>query len=302
MTGQIPVLFGIVLAATLLHTAGCYRPVEPPVLVDLPSAAPSKPQYFTVGWSVEGRPIKCLVLGDGDDVTLILAAIHGDEPAGVPLVRALAAHLAENPQLLHDRRVVLLPVANPDGLLYDSRTNAHAVDLNRDFPASNRPSNSPPNREPESRVIAQLIRQYRVDRIVSIHQLTDTGPQALVNRVPHGCIDYDGPAKKLAEHIARYCNLSVERLGPAPGSLGSHAGLDLHIPCITMELPLAAEMLGAETLWQRYGRALLAAVLYPEDLPASPAEKPRSYIGNDLRRNLPARTNLEYVDKPGPEP
>jgi len=257
-------------AAVVLGLAffpGCYRPVEGPVIADWPQAEPLI-HTIVVGRSVQRRPIECLVLGEGPDVTLVLAAIHGDEPAAVPIVRRLAIYLQENRQLLQGRQAILVPVVNPDGLVHSSRLNACGVDLNRNFPSSNRINDATHGlqalSEPEARVIRQLIRQYDPDRIISIHQLTDTGPQALANRVPKGCIDYDGPGKALAETMARHCHLPVERLGAAPGSLGSYAGQDLAIPCITVELPLGAELLGSNTLWDRYGAALVAAVVYPE--------------------------------------
>ena len=259
-------LKAVVLCLTFL--SGCYRPVEGPVITDWTQAQPAV-HTIVVGRSLERRPIECVVLGTGHDVTVIVAAIHGDEPAAVPIVRRLAAHLQENPQLLQGRRAVLVPVANPDGLMQSSRLNARGVDLNRNFPSSNR-TNDPthgqrPLSEPEARIIRQLIRQYHANRIISMHQLTDTGPEALTHRVPKGCIDYDGPGKVLAEKMAQHCDLPVEKLGAAPGSLGSYAGEDLGIPCITVELSLGAELLGSNTLWDRYGAALVAAVMYPED-------------------------------------
>ena len=69
----------------------------------------------TVGMSVAGRPIKCRTLGDGDDVVLLMATIHGDEPVGTPLLRDLEKHLLDNRRLLEGRTVVIMPVANPDG-------------------------------------------------------------------------------------------------------------------------------------------------------------------------------------------
>ncbi len=195
------------------------------------------------------------VLGQGPDVTLILGAIHGDEPAGTILVRQLTEYLKQNPHLLEGRTVVLLPVANPDGAAYNSRDNANKVNLNRNFATVNRINNAEFGRmalsEPETIAIYQLIRQYNPDRIVSIHQ-------------PLGCIDYDGPGYGLASRMAQYCNLPIKKLGAKPGSLGSYAGVTLGIPIVTFELSQGDSGLGSESLWQRYGKALLAAVLYPE--------------------------------------
>ena len=241
----------------LLVFAGCYQPTEYPQIVITPPAPtlPAAVQYRIAGTSVQNRPIMYTVLGQGPDVTLILAAIHGNESAGTALVRRLAEHLKQNQHLLQERTVVLLPVANPDGAAYNTHYNANKVDLNRNFATANRINNAEFGRtalsEPETSAIYQLIRQYNPDRIVSIHQ-------------PLGCIDYDGPGYALASRMAQHCNLPIKKLGAKPGSLGSYAGLTLGIPIITLELSQSDSGPGSETLWQRYGKALIAAVVYPE--------------------------------------
>jgi protein MpaA len=240
----------------VLVLAGCGEPVQYPQIVDsersLTSTLP--PQYRIAGSSAEGRPMLYLVLGDGPDVTFILATIHGNEGAGAPLVRRLASQLQQNRQLLTGRTVVLLPVANPDGLVYGKRHNAHDVDLNRNFIAANRRGdvNGGPDAlsEPEAHAIHQIIQQYHPNRIVSIHQ-------------PLTCIDYDGPGKQIANRMAQYCDLPIKKLGAQPGSLGSYAGETLGIPIITFEMPANASDLDANGLWAKYGKALLAAITYP---------------------------------------
>lgn len=240
----------------VLTFAGCYAPVSYPELVntDVPPTVVSTARYDIVGKSVQGRPIMCLVLGQGPDVVLIMATIHGNEPAGTPLVRRLASHLRQNPEILDGRKVVLLRVANPDGLAHNSRYNIHGVDLNRNFEVANRlnsiQSGLTALSEPESRAIRKIILQYKPDRIVSIHQ-------------PLACIDYDGPGQELAEHMGQYCELPVKKLGARPGSLGSYAGVTMGIPIITFEMLRADTQLDDEILWQKYGKALVAAVVYP---------------------------------------
>jgi len=243
------VLFGV------LAFAGCVEPVRYPEIVsELPSIVfPS--QYRIVGTSIQNRPIMCLVLGDGSDITFIMATIHGNEAAGTPLVRRLASYLRQRPSVLTGRKVVLMAVANPDGMANDSRYNAKGVDLNRNFEAANRVNSKDTGltalSEPETRVLRQLIMEYTPDRIVSIHQ-------------PLNSIDYDGPARMLADRMGQYCSIPVKKLGARPGSLGSYAGVTLGIPIVTFEMPQADSELDSETLWQKYGRALLAAIVYPD--------------------------------------
>ena len=285
MKKKSSVVLHICIIFVLFALAGCYQPVAYPELVTsslvpsgtLPSATPPLPvpklstspplripesstflvpgQYRITGASVQRLPILSFVLGQGPDVTFILATIHGNEPAGTPLVRRLVKYLQQQPHLMQGRRVVLLAVANPDGMAHRSRFNANGVDLNRNFPSANRvnerQSGATPLSEPEARVIKQLIEQYSPDRIISLHQ-------------PLSCIDYDGPGTTMAVRMAQYCNLPVKKLGAQPGSLGSYAGVDLGIPIITFEMRQNDSGLDSNTLWMRYGKALVAAIVYPE--------------------------------------
>lgn len=213
------------------------------------------PGQRTVGMSVEGRPLECRILGSGQDTVLIMATIHGDEPAGRRLVLHLADYLVQRPDVLADRRVVLMPLVNPDGLANGTRHNASGIDLNRNFPAGNFTSTGrhgvQPLSEPESQAIKTALDEWPPARIVSIHQ-------------PVACIDYDGPAEELARAMGAWTDLPVSRIGSLPGSLGSYAGVTRGIPIITLELPASASLMDADALWQAYGKTLLAAIRYPE--------------------------------------
>ena len=209
---------------------------------------------LVVGESVEGRPIECRVFGKGDDVLLVIATIHGNEAAGTPLVARFADWLTKHPKELQGRRVVIVPVANPDGMAADSRFNARGVDLNRNFPAGNwgnadsKPHGATPLSEQEARALMRVVCTYFPSRVISIHQ-------------PVNCIDYDGPAQGLAEAMAAECDLPVKKIGSLPGSFGSFVGLTLDKPIITLELPKDAPMDEAK-LWKQYGEALIAALRY----------------------------------------
>jgi protein MpaA len=211
-------------------------------------------ERFIAGHSVEGRPIECEVYGSGPDVLLVIATIHGNEAAGTPLVAAFAAWLTAHPAELTGRRVVIVPVANPDGMAAGERFNSRGVDLNRNFPAGNwdaakvKMHGETPLSEPESRVLMQLICQHFPDRIISIHQ-------------PLACVDYDGPGQPLAEAMAAACPLPLKKLGGQPGSLGSFMGETLGRPIITLELPDDAGQ-ERDELWRVYGAAMIAALRF----------------------------------------
>jgi protein MpaA len=206
-----------------------------------------------VGHSVEGRPLLCRRIGDGEYVVLMMASIHGNEAAGTPLLNRLAEHLVENYKLLAGVTLVLLPVVNPDGVESRQRYNARGVDLNRNFPAENRQNSSRYGlnalSEPESLAIYQVINDTLPNHIVTLHE-------------PLQCVDYDGPAKELATSMSNFCPLPVKKLGSRHGSLGSYAGVTLGIPTVTFELPGNAAAQSDELLWRFYGEALIQAVLH----------------------------------------
>jgi protein MpaA len=251
------------LLSTVFALSGCYKPVPVPRIVgqEPPLAIPSprrvSAQYRLLGRSIQGRPIMAQIIGQGADTAVIMSTIHGNEDAGTPLVERLATYLREHPEMLEGRRVVLLPVANPDGKIARTRENIRGIDLNRNFEAANRIDGDAygprPLSEPESRAIERMIREFDPDRIVSIHQ-------------PLSCIDYDGPGRALAVRMAEHCTLPVRKLGARPGSLGSYTGEALGIPTITLELPQNASRLSNEGLWQQYGQAMVAAIVYPQRL------------------------------------
>jgi len=138
--------------------------------------APRPNTVILLGHSVDGRPIKALRLGDPSShrKALVVGVIHGDEKAGLRVIRQLRRAWTGI------RHVDLWTVysVNPDGVAADSRRNAHGVDLNRNFSFRWRPS-SPgggyyggpkPFSEPESRAVRDLIERIRPDVTIWYHQ------------------------------------------------------------------------------------------------------------------------------------
>lgn len=216
-------------------------------------AAGAEETEETLGQSVDGRPIVMRVHGpaDADQTVLVLASIHGSEPAGTPLVERFEDWLAEHPEELTDRRVLVVPIANPDGYARGERFNSNGVDLNRNFPTDNRieqkTHGETPLSEPESRALMRALQTYDPVRVVSLHQ-------------PVTCIDYDGPGRALAEAMSTAIDgrLPVKKLGGRPGSLGSYFGIVMGRPIITLELRKADTGRPADELWDDYGAALIA--------------------------------------------
>ncbi len=126
-----------------------------------------------IGSSVTGAPLRLARLGASTGPgLLVLAAQHGNEPAGreaaLQLVRDLA--FTTDPVLrrqLRAQRVMVVPTANPDGVAAWTRGNAHDADLNRDHLNL---------REPETRALATVLRAERPDVVVDLHEYAPVVP------------------------------------------------------------------------------------------------------------------------------
>ena len=107
------------LVILLLLAAGCAggsggRGAEETLRIDSrtsPSRTVFAYEEIILGRTVTNRAISCRLLGDGPEVVLILATIHGNEPAGTPLVEALHVHLRDHPEPVAGRTI--MPGARP---------------------------------------------------------------------------------------------------------------------------------------------------------------------------------------------
>ncbi len=128
-----------------------------------------------VGTSVKDRPITVVHRGHEGATrrVLVIGSIHGDERAGMRVVR----RLLDRADLPPDLDLWLARTVNPDGTARDTRTNAHGVDLNRNFPyrwhSSSRGSTwsgPAPLSEPESVALRDLVRRLDPWLVVTFHQ------------------------------------------------------------------------------------------------------------------------------------
>jgi predicted deacylase len=133
---------------------------------------------FTIGTSVLDRPItvvhRAYPAGDVPATrVVVIGSIHGDERAGLRVVRDLVDR-----QLPQDVDLFLVRTANPDGVADDRRTNEHRVDLNRNFPYHWRSINKgqetysgPAARsEPETRALQRFIKSVEPQLVITFHQ------------------------------------------------------------------------------------------------------------------------------------
>ena len=172
------------------------------------AAAPSV-RRLVIGHSVRGRAIRALVLGPDSArrKILLVGCIHGDECAGLAIVRAaLAAGVPKGVQLW------VVPEMNPDGTAADTRQNADGVDLNRNFPYRWRRISDPiyysgprPASEPETRAAMGLIRDVRPAVTIWYHQ-------------HENLVDMMGPDHGVARRYAQLSGLRATCLPFLPGT------------------------------------------------------------------------------------
>jgi protein MpaA len=248
MLSRFQIGIGFLVGATVLQ--GCLGVPPSARVPSTPDRPPVSRVALPSSESVEGRPLEAFSMGNGPETILFVASIHGDESAGTPILQALAEHLEAQPEALAGKRVVFIPLANPDGVAHQRRSNAHGIDLNRNFPASNREDGGAYGpralSEPESRFLALIFERVSPARVISIHQ-------------PLACVDWDGPAYGLAQEIAVAGRLPARKLGARPGSFGAWVGETLGVPIVTLELPGNLRMYPSK-LWERYGPAVLCAI------------------------------------------
>lgn len=170
-----------------------------------------------------GNDIK--LLGNGGNI-LVIGVFHGEEPQGKYLIET---YLEKNP----DSDLLFIPCLNPDGMSFGERTNANGVDLNRNYPTKNWKlterneffGGESPASEIETEFMVEVIEEYKPRLILALH-------------APFKVVNYDGPAKEVAEKISEIIKYPVEAsIGyPTPGSFGTYCGVERNIPTITLEL------------------------------------------------------------------
>ena len=107
-----------------------------------------------------------------DPVTVVLlAAMHGDEPAPSQILRALV----DGPQVI-GLDLWVVPTYNPDGVAAGTRQNARGVDLNRNFPNDWRDldgryeSGAGPASEPETQAVMDFLDEVDPSAVLGFHQ------------------------------------------------------------------------------------------------------------------------------------
>lgn len=252
------------MSLLLVGLIACRLPAPQPATPspEAPQDAPHT-DTRTIGWSVQGRPIRLQIAGRGPRTVLWIGGVHGDETEGAAATAALPQAVIDRPGLPEQITLHVVQDLNPDGRAAGSRGNANGVDLNRNFPA---PSFEPRQRhgqapldQPESAVLADLVRDIQPDLVIAAHSW----------RGDH-FINFDGPeeAAALAQVFSQESGYRVvpsDAFNPTPGSLGGWIGSTLQTPILTLEYARGAD---PEACWEETRQAIIA-VLTPTATDAS---------------------------------
>ena len=195
------------------------------------------------GHSVEGSPILIKSFQNEKDENrhprvLLIGGTHGNEYASISTIYKWITLLNQSHADSYDWRII--PLLNPDGLMQkpSSRTNADGVDLDRNFPTNdgdhnamqyweentNRDPEYFPGKkalsEPESQWLAEEIKQYQPDAIITIH-------------APLSSSAYKSSNIKQSKKGGQY----QQSITTFPGSFNQYVGTEINIPILTVELP-----------------------------------------------------------------
>ena len=206
------------------------------------------------GTTVEGNEIEAYKTDVKSTKYLyLIAGTHGDEVEGVFVLKELFEWLKEN-HTIGDLPIVVLPILNVDGYRASTRVNAHAVDLNRNYPSENwspvarkdkyNPGPSA-NSEPENKFLLKLFEKYKPGLVISFHSW-----KPLLN--------FNGNIEDIADYISGYneYETALDVGYPTPGSLGTYVPEKYDVGVLTYECPVLSDENSLKSIWEENEQAL----------------------------------------------
>lgn len=200
----------------------------------------------TIGYSAQGRAINAYHFGGSGSSVVYTGAIHGNEVSTKYLMDRWIQEIDANPgRIPANKRIIVVPAINPDGLARGTRVSSRGVDLNRNFATSDwqkdvQHVNGQPfpggggesgMSEPETKVIAGFISQQRPELVLSYHSVAN--------------LVISNGAGQANARASQYASMSGYRLSPGDGSefgyaitgtADSYYGEVLGVPSLVIEL------------------------------------------------------------------
>jgi len=188
-------------------------------LLPAPAQAAAGPliEKIVIGTSVQGRPIVAVHRWrpGATRTLLVIGNMHGDEQAGLRVVHRLRTHSFPTTVDLW-----LIRSMNPDGTAADRRTNAHGVDLNRNFPrlwrregkGTSHWSGPSAGSEPETRALLSFVRRIQPRTTIVFHQPL------------FGVDSYRAKSMRLVRRLSRESGLPVKTFDCNGGCHGTFTG------------------------------------------------------------------------------
>ena len=120
-----------------------------------------------LGSSVEGRPIKSIIIGSGPVKVLLWSQMHGNESTATRALLDILQFMNDPNELavlqqniLNKLTICLVPMLNPDGTAIFRRRNALNIDINRDARQFE---------SPESQILKNIIADFKPDFAFNLH-------------------------------------------------------------------------------------------------------------------------------------
>lgn len=200
-----------------------------PKLSKVSTTSNSSP-WEVVGQSAQGKPIHLRRFGTTGEVTLIVTGLAGDDRIAVKWIDHLSQELADAPESVGDRQILVLRDVNPDGLTVKKVANSRGVVLNQNFPTTDfQPSEAAgtgPASEAETRAVLEVLYRYKPRRVIHVESAGRSEVAA------------NAAAKMIADGLQRQRRVEVESLAETqkPGSLEAFANQVLKLEVMTLRL------------------------------------------------------------------
>lgn len=173
----------------------------------------------SIGTTHKGRGIPLAIVHDlatplDSKVRIfVIARQHGTENSGTAACMALLKHFALSQgqlerELLSQMALIVVPVANPDGMCAGQRRNGAGADLNRDWAGFG---------QPETRAIAAAVKHYRPQAVVDMHELPSQSGKAAYQ---DNFIETIGKDARLPVQVSQDCSAASAQLASWMGRSG----------------------------------------------------------------------------------